>query len=325
MGSSRVGAPSAVQEADRFHLVANVSAELDDLLRSRHRHIDVQRLQEVVETDGPVPPPETLRPLTRAKLRELAVRAQRVARWEEVRRRRTAGEGIRQITRGLGINRRTVRRLVRAPTPPDRQPRAPRELTGLRSPSLAPYVPYLAGRWRAGCTNSSQLCREIVAQGYTASSALLHQALLPWREPRPPRAERQRQRQARRRCSVRWLCLRPPEQLDAEEQIALQKILAEAPDLAAGHALVQAFRRLVRERDLTGLDAWLARAQDRGLPPFVSFVRGVTNDREAVEQAFIQRWSNGQLEGHVHRVKLLKRQGYGRASLPTLRARILAA
>lgn len=323
----RRGAPAAVQVADRFHLVHNACAALDELLRGRRRHSDVQRLQDTaaLAEAGPRPPPETVRPPTRAEQQARESRARRVARWEEVRHRHAAGESLRSIARALGINRRTVRSLVRTPEPPTRPPRVPPELAGLRSPTLAPFVPYLAGRWQAGCTNISQLCRALDALGYTGSHSLVRQALLVWRAPRPSRADQRRQRHQQRRLSVRWLYLRPPEQLDAEERGALQQLLAEDEPLARGHALVQRFRQLVRTRDHAGLDGFLADCRASALPPFVSFANGIETDRAAVDAALTLPWSNGPVEGHVHRVKLLKRLGYGRASLATLRARILSA
>jgi hypothetical protein len=146
---------------------------------------------------------------------------------------------VRQIARETGHNRRTVRRPAATPEPPRNQPRRPAALTGLRSPTPAPFVPYLEGRWRAGCTNISQLRREIEAQGYAASRSLVRQALLPWRGPRPSRAERRRQRRQTKRFSVRWLCLCPPDALAPEGQLALQQLLASDAEVAVGHALVQ--------------------------------------------------------------------------------------
>ena len=74
-----------------------------------------------------------------------------------------------------------------------------------------------------------------------------------------------------------------------------------------------------------GLDRWLADAASSELPPFVGFTRGIATDRAAVYAAFTLPWSTGPVEGHVHKIKLLKRQAYGRAGLPQLPARILAA
>jgi transposase len=88
---------------------------------------------------------------------------------------------------------------------------------------------------------------------------------------------------------------------------------------------MQRFRQVVHDRDLAGLDRWLADAAASDLPPFVGFTRGIAADRAAIDAAFTLPWSTGQVEGRVHKIKLLKRQAYGRAGLPQLRARILAA
>jgi transposase len=125
--------------------------------------------------------------------------------------------------------------------------------------------------------------------------------------------------------NTRWLCLRPPEQSDDEERNALQRVLYEDPPLATAHGLMHRFRKLVRDRDVTGLENWLTDAANSELPPFVGFTRGIAADRAAVIAAFTQTWSTGLVEGHVHKIKLLNRAAHGRAGLPQLRARILAA
>lgn len=145
----------------------------------------------------------------------------------------------------------TVRHLIDTPIPPRNQIVHPRP-GGLSSPSLQPYVSYLQDRWQEGCTNITQLFREITEQGYQGSRSLLYTALPAWRPPRPP-AE-QRPRQKRRRFSVRWLCLRPLDQLKSEEQTTLQQILDEDVDLATGYRLLQRFRALITERSVADLD-----------------------------------------------------------------------
>jgi transposase len=338
---ARAGAPDALQVADRFHLVQNAGAALDELLRGRSRRLQIQASRpppEPVE-QGPIPAVAP-RPPSRDEQRRTVARAQRVARWEEAHARHAAGETKTAIARAVGLDRKTIARWLRVPCvpgasgdpPPPKGP-VPRP-PDLPSPSLQPYLAYLQDRWRAGCTNISQLHREIAALGYARSRSLVAQALLLWRGPRPPPAPRRpdgswrRGRPPRprvRRFRVRWLCLRPPAQLDPDERAALDRVLAEHPDLAAGHALLQRFRHLVRTRDIVALNAWLADAAASGLGPFVSLATGIAADRAAVDAALALPWSNGPVEGHVHRVKLLKRQHYGRAKLDLLRARILAA
>ncbi|HEX2185855.1 MAG TPA: ISL3 family transposase, partial [Chloroflexota bacterium] len=312
---ARRGAPAAQQVADRFHLVQNASAALEELLRSRRR---------LVALVAPPPSPEAAateaRPLSAAQRLQAERRTPRLAKWEEIRARRAAAQSISQIARELGLERKTVRRYLATRAPPP----APYAITprpgGLASPTLQPFVPYLQDRWQAGCTNGSQLFRELVGRGYTGSYALLREALRPWRPPRPRCGTRRR---PGRRQSLRWLCLRPPEQLSSDEQAALARVLAADADLARGYELVQRFRRVVHARDVVALDAWLTDAQQSDLPPFVSLANGLRGDRAAVEAALTLPWSNGPVEGHVHRLKLIKRQGYGRAKLDLLRRRVL--
>jgi transposase len=266
-------------------------------------------------------------PLSPTKQRQAARRAARVARWESVRAHHAAGKGIRAIARELGLHRRTVRRLLDTPLPPrNRAPARPRP-GGLTSPTLQPFVAYLQDRWQAGCENIAQLYREIAGQGYTGSRSLVYQALLPWRGPRPTPEERCRRRQEakqRRRFRLRWLCLRPPDQLDATEHAALDQALAGDAELATGYVLLQRFRTVIATRDVAALATWLTDAQASESAPFVGLANGICADRAAVEAALTTEWSTGPVEGHVHRVKLLKRQHYGRAKLDLLRRRVLA-
>jgi transposase len=176
----------------------------------------------------------------------------------------------------------------------------------------------LQDRWEQGCTNISQLCREIVGKGYTGSRSLVNTALLPWRSPRSLTTSG---KTTKRRSSVRWLCLRPPDQLDPRETTLLNHILAANPLLARGHDLLQRFRQVLRERSVVALDAWIVDARESGLRSFEAFANGILSDRSAVEAGLTTTWSNGPVEGHVHKIKLIKRQGYGRAKVDLLRPR----
>ena len=335
---ARAGAPDAMQVADRFHLAQNASAAMDEVLRSRRRRIEYGEQREGVDPTAPLALsvlPEAAepasahaapRPPSPSAQRLAAARAARRARWDDVRTRRAEGRSIKGIARDLGIARNTVRRLLATPDPPRNRVLHPRP-AGLSSPSLQPYLPYLQDRWQAGVRNLTQLYREIAALGFPKSRSLVAQALLAWRPPLPPGPRRRGQRRTprTRRVSVRWLCLRPPDQLDASERAALDRVLAEDPTVEAGYDLLQRFRAVLAGRDVAMLAAWLADAQASALASFVSMANGIVADRAAVEAALTTPWSTGPVEGHVHRVKLLKRQHYGRAKLDLLRARVLAA
>jgi transposase len=313
---ARDGAPAALQVADRFHLVQNASAALAELLRGRRRNIESAEESTLITPT----PPVKLRPLSPSKRQQLVQRAARVARWQQVKALDAGGASHSQIARELGIDRKTVARFLATVEAPRNQG-TQRRPSDLSSPSLAPYVEYLQGRWQAGCQNLSQLYREIKAQGYTRSRSLVAQALLPWRETR----QRAGVTRKGRRMSVRWLCLRPPSQLKPHETAALERLLESDEDLASGYQLLQRFRMLVERREIGNLDDWLQDAGASHLAPFVSLANGLRKDYSAVAAALTTPWSSGPVEGHVNRVKLIKRQGYGRASLELLRCRVLAA
>jgi transposase len=124
---------------------------------------------------------------------------------------------------------------------------------------------------------------------------------------------------------VSWLLFRAPDRLSAQEHVALAKLEQSAPELAAIRPVVQEFQRLVRTRELTAFHVWRESALASGLPDLRSFVAGLDRDREAVEAALRLPWSNSPVEGQVNRLKLVKRQMYGRAGFDLLRARVLRA
>jgi transposase len=124
---------------------------------------------------------------------------------------------------------------------------------------------------------------------------------------------------------VRWLCLHPPEQLDADERDPLQHVLDDDVRLAAGRELLQRFRRLVARRSVRDLNAWPEVAAASDLRPFMSLAHGIQADRAAVDAGLALAWSTGPVEGHITRLKLFKRQGYGRAATDLLRRRVISA
>jgi transposase len=114
-----------------------------------------------------------------------------------------------------------------------------------------------------------------------------------------------------------------PEKLDQTQQQELALIKQASPCAEVAYRLAQAFMQMIRERSGHQLDAWLSSAEASRLPEFTSFAKGLQHDKAAVLAGLTLPWSQGPLEGHVNRLKLLKRSMYGRAKLPLLRARVL--
>ena len=119
-----------------------------------------------------------------------------------------------------------------------------------------------------------------------------------------------------------WMLLRS-ERLKDEERSVLERLCRLFPDLKVAQDLALDFARMVRQRTAESLTAWLRAAAGSKLKEFVGFARGISEDYEAVRNALTYEWSNGQLEGQVNRLKLVKRMMYGRAKFDLLRARVL--
>jgi len=339
---ARQGAPDAVQVADRWHLFANLGDMLERLLARHHAALGQVRLAPVAspasaaaitpEPGGHTPAacPPAPQPPTRAARERERRDARREARYAEIHALHRQGLGIRAVARHLGINKRTVQKYLAAPRCPHPGPRPNRR------PAIALYLPYLRERWDAGERRVDPLWAEIRARGFPGAAPRVREALAPWR--REERAVRQTAtgmaapppppRPVGKRCVPRqvaaWL-VRPPEDLKAAQQTYLDALVALCPALDAVRALARRFARLLRERDATGLEAWLLAAESCDEAEVREFAAGIRRDQAAVQAALDHAWSSGQVEGQVNRLKLVKRQAYGRAGFPLLRRRYLLA
>ena len=119
-----------------------------------------------------------------------------------------------------------------------------------------------------------------------------------------------------------WLLSAPADRLTDPERAYLDALGRACPAIAPARALAAEFRRILREHDVNSFPPWLAAAEQRDLR---SLAAGLRRDRDAVLAAILLRWSNGPVEGHVRRIKLIKHTRYGRASFPLLRRRVIAA
>ena len=122
-----------------------------------------------------------------------------------------------------------------------------------------------------------------------------------------------------------FLFLRCPEKLRVEEQETLVKLCQIDLEVNLAYDLVQQFAQMLRSRTGESLDAWLAQVENSNLPELQSFASGIEKDKDAVRAGLTWWISNGMVEGHVTKLKLIKRQGYGRAGFPLLRKRVLHA
>lgn len=352
------GAPHAVQVADRFHLLMNLREALERVLdrnRTKFRGIVIPKIPNRVVTSGAgaaskrnlsatLPTTAYRQPAQRSPAETAARAARRLPnkeRYQQVLRLHSEGVSIRGIARCLKMSHMTVYRYLRCDTDPT-------EVRRHSVPSmLDPYLPYLHQRWTGGCRNGLQLWRELRAQGYPCSRKMVavwvsQQRKLPGNTPAPSTPRKYLSKDSgstkhHKRLSaasppppplpstrrVAWFLLRDPEKLDMAEQVVLAQLKQACPDVAVAHRLVHDFLRMVRNRTPNALDAWLTAASTSSLPDLQAFATGLEQDRAAVEAALTFQGSNGQTEGQVNRLKLRKRQLYGRANFDLLKQCVL--
>ena len=104
-----------------------------------------------------------------------------------------------------------------------------------------------------------------------------------------------------------WLLVQPPADLTEDEHAALDKLQKAAAEIATAYTLAQDFIRMVRERTVDALADWIARAAASCVAELGSFATGLQRDLAAVTAGLSLPWSNGQVEGQVNRLKLIKR------------------
>jgi transposase len=342
--AARLGAPEALQVADRFHLLHNLAEVLTDVFRAHTpqlAHVNAQGIAVPTPLRDPAAPATGSRPSsvplappqssTAAARLARQRRTQRWAHYQQVWTSHQQGWTLDAIAARVSISRRTVQRYLQSPMFPERQPLHARDCS-----ILDPYKAALLAGWNNGCRNGRHLFRTIRDQGFRGQYGIVAlfvrrmrqaQGLAPRQhrsdQPLPAGVEGSRRPLTPRRAT--WLVLRPAERLTAQDHHQLAQLTQQAPELAEAVALAQDFAALVRQRQLAQLEPWLARAAQSPLPPFRRFARGLRADLAAVQAAVTLPWSQGPIEGHINRLKLLKRQMFGRARLDLLARRFLLA
>ena len=119
--------------------------------------------------------------------------------------------------------------------------------------------------------------------------------------------------------------MRGEEMLNEEQKAYLGRLCASDRALAGVRRLTQDFARMVRNLEGEKFDGWLEEAAGCEASVMKEFATGLKKDLSAVRAGLTEEWSNGPVEGFVTKLKLLKRQGHGRANFDLLRARVLAA
>ncbi len=305
---ARLGAPDAVQVADRFHLWQGLGRAVETCVAA-HR--------ECLRAPAPPRPPNagtTLDDSGLASPEPAGRRAQRKkAAHALVHELLAQGHSRRAIARHLGWGLNTVLRYARAThwqdTLRENRPRPSR---------LDPYKPYLERRFAAGCTSVTRLHRELLAEDAPVTYQMVRayiatlRATPPQAPPPPPRV----------RQVTSWLT-RHPATLSEKERTALKNVLARCPELDTAAEHVRDFREILTNRLGPTLPAWIDAVDASQLPGLTNFALHLLRDLDAVTAGLTLHWSSGGTEGAVNRIKKIKRQLYGRAGFELLRKMIL--
>jgi transposase len=310
------GAPQAAQSADRFHLVKNLTEAVEKaLVRCR------AELQSGVKRAEPVDPPaaeESACSLVTSDGQPYSAhQAERYARYQQVVALRPQGMKTKEIAQRVGLGVRTIQRWVSEGAYVE---------TNYHHRHRSRFDAYEASvkqRWAEGCHNIQQIWREIKAQGYPHSDRALRAHLEPLcgkEQAELPEASCLDHFSAKK---AMWLFIRHFKDLDEKEREELVTIRQASQTAETIYQLVQEFLQLVRKLEGERLEAWLTAVAASHIADLQRFANGLERDKAAVLMGLTHSPNNGQAEGQVTRIKLIKRMMYGRAGFALLRQRVL--
>lgn len=294
--------PEATQVADRWHLMANASAAFLEAVRRAMKPLREALGIATVDLDL----------LTSVERRQLEGAKRRDEMNATVLALAETGVSLKEIGRCTGLSRGTVRRIVRGERHDVFRP---------RHSSLAPFERMLDDLWDGGCHNGAELHRRLQAAGFKGSLRVVTE----WTTRRRHEVAAAEKQKTRKCPSARTVAkmMTTHRDGDSRRQIALMAVITNAtPEIVSARDQLDAFHAIIRERKPDALEPWLADAE---AGPLASFVAGLRAERRAVEAALREPWSSGQVEGTINKLKLLKRQMYGRAKADLLEARLMSA
>jgi transposase len=293
--------PEAIQVADRWHLMENASAAFLQAVRQSMRSIRRALAAATIDPDL----------LTSAERRQYEGFLRREADNAVIKRAARAGMSIKEIVRRTGHSRKVVRDVVRG---------SRTDVFRVRTSSLEPFLVRLGAEWTAGCRNGAELFRRLRSVGYAGSPRVVAEGATrrrrieaaPSEAPIAPPSAR----------SIARLMTIARDQVPGTDAVTVTVIEQAVPQLVTGRDLLDRFQQMIRSKAGCALETWIKDATGSLL---ASFARGITADKQAVAAAIVEPWSNGQTEGHITKLKMIKRQMYGRANLDLLRASLCAA
>jgi transposase len=315
----RVGAPDAVQVADRWHLWRNLGQAVEKTVTSHRAGLpepqpDAASSGAVAELAArPVPVPAVVQAVPEKKI---VVRLRE--HYAAVHELCEQGMSKAAIGRRLGLHPATVRKFTQA--------RSIEELiakTEQRAHLVDDHIEYLHRRWNEGERNATALFREITKLGYPGGELAVQRYLRRFRDgrghapqpgPKPPTV----------REVTSWI-MTHPDRLGVDETDRLRQIRQRNTELDRLTTHVRRFAAMMTNRGGADLEQWITDVEQDTLAPLASFARNLRRDQDAVHAGLTLEHSSGRVEGTVNKIKMLKRQMFGRANFDLLRKRVLHA
>jgi transposase len=292
-------APQAIQIADRWHLMENASGAFLQAVRQSMRGIRQALTSTAIDPAL----------LTRAERLQYEGFLRRQDDSQAINQLAKAGHSIKAITRQTGRSRKLVRSVLRG---------GDGDIFRSRERMLEPYFAKLDADWRGGCRNGAALWRGLRSEGFCGSLRVVAE----WatRRRRSERAECLAGRLPPPARQLSRMMTMRRDHLSKADALTVAAVETGVPELAAARQLMERFHQIIRGRNANALAHWLI---DTSKSLLASFANGIKRDFAAVSAAVTEPWSNGQTEGQITKLKLVKRQMYGRAKLDLLRARLI--
>jgi len=328
------GAPEAIQVADRFHLVQNLTETLETVFSSYHAD-----LKAIEQSHRPTAiAPEVA--IVRAKPTATAVaqaqfqakHQRRVDQQQQIKSLSAQRWTQAAIAQAVGVSEKTVQRYLKVPDFPVVQPHRKsfgssvldayksRFLEwwngGIRQPRLLMSLLQQQGDDGSLRTVTRYISQLRSAQGLPAKVGCSPQSAVKVCDPQSPPLTARR---------ASYLVVKRQEHRDPQEQDLVEKLMTQQPALATAIEFANEFLQLLRQRQGEAFEPWLLKVLNSSLKPFQAFAEGLLDDFAAVQASMTLSVSNGVVEGLNNRLKLLKRQMYGRAGLALLNKRFILA
>jgi len=326
------GAPDAIQVADRFHLVHNLGESLEQVFNSYRAELKaVEHKQHKTFTSATTvvviaQPTAT----AQAQAQTQTAYQQRVGQQQDIKKLYEQGWLQTEIAQTVGVSVRTVQRFLALPDFPS----TPTRKRTFGKSVLDPYKPMLLEWWHEGIRQPKTLLALLQTQGYSGSDRTLTRYISQLREAEglpptrvvPPSTlpkviDPQTPPLTPRR--VAYLVLKHEKKRDFDDVQLLNALVAEHPDIAMTIGLADEFLQMLRQRRAEAFDDWLMRVLKSPFKPLQTFANGLFDDYAAVKASMMSNVSNGPVEGLNNRLKMLKRQMYGRANLDLLSKRFI--